>query len=57
MLLLNTDNKPESLFFGEGYLNGKVNLNGPTKNLKISLDGSTEKGTSIKIPLSEDLGF
>ena len=56
MLLLNTDNKPESLFFGEGYLNGKVNLNGPTKNLKISLDGSTEKGTSIKIPLSEDLG-
>ena len=57
MLLLNTDNKPESLFFGEGYLNGKVNLIGPTKNLKISLDGSTEKGTSIKIPLSEDLGI
>ena len=56
MLLLNTENKLESLFFGEGYLNGKVNLNGPTKNLKISLDGSTEKGTSIKIPLSEDLG-
>ena len=56
MLLLNTNNKPESLFFGEGYLNGKVTLNGPTKNLKISLDGSTEKGTSIKIPLSEDLG-
>ena len=57
MLLLNTDNKPESLFFGEGYLNGTVKLNGPTKNLKISVEGSTEEGTSIKIPLSDDLGI
>ena len=57
MLLLNTDNKPESLFFGEGYLNGTVNLNGPTKNLKISVEGSTENGTFIKIPLSDDLGI
>ena len=57
MLLLNTSQGPESLFFGQGYLGGTVNLNGPTKNLKISLQGSTESGTSIKIPWSESYGL
>ncbi len=57
MLLLNTSQRPESLFFGQGYLGGTVNLNGPTKNLKISLQGSTERGTSIKIPWSESYGL
>ena len=49
MLLLNTEQKPESLFFGQGYLGGNVHIEGPTKNLKITLQGNTEKGTYIKI--------
>ena len=57
MLLLNTKLEPESLFFGQGYLDGLVRLKGPTKNLKISLQGTTEEGTSIKIPWSEDYGL
>ena len=57
MLLLNTPQEPESLFFGQGFLDGNLTLTGPTKNLKISLQGSTKKGTSIKIPWAESYGL
>ena len=57
MLLLNTEQKPESLFFGQGFLGGSVHIEGPTKNLKISLQGNTEKGTYIKIPWAENYGL
>ena len=57
MLLLNTTQDPESLFFGKGFLDGSLSLIGPTKNLKISLHGETEKGTSIKIPWAENYGL
>jgi len=54
MLLLNTVQNPESLFFGQGYLEGEVRLEGPTKNMKISVEGKTDSDTSIKIPWAED---
>jgi len=57
MLLLNTQKKPESLFFGSGFLDGSVRLTGPTKALNISIEGSTEEGTSIKIPWSDSYGL
>ena len=57
MLLLNTIQTPEALFFGKGFLGGQVRLDGPTKNLKISLAGSTQPGTSIKIPWAENYGL
>ena len=57
MLLLNKVQNTKSLFFGQGYLKGKVQLEGPTKNLKINLEGKTDNGTSIKIPWSDDYGL
>ena len=57
MLLLNTTQTPDALFFGTGFLGGQVRLEGPTKNLKISLEGSTQSGTSIKIPWAENYGL
>ena len=57
MLLLNTKQNSESLFFGKGFLDGKVHLEGFTKNLNISLEGSTEVGTSIKIPWTQNYGL
>ncbi len=57
MLLLNKKQKSESLFFGQGYLDGSVMIEGPTKSLKISLKGNTEEGTSIKIPWAESYGL
>ena len=57
MLLLDTPQEPESLFFGQGFLDGNLKIKGPTKNLKISLQGATEEGTSIKIPWAESYGL
>jgi hypothetical protein len=57
MLLLNTIQKPESLFFGQGFLNGNLSLTGPTRNLSISMQGTSEEGTSIKIPWAESYGI
>ena len=45
------------MFFGKGFFDGKVRLEGFTKNLNITLVGSTEMGTSIKIPWTENYGL
>jgi hypothetical protein len=57
MLLLNTVQDSKSLFFGQGYLAGEVRLEGPTKDLNISVEGKTDNGTTIKIPWAEDYGL
>ena len=57
IMLLNKLDEPEVLFYGDGYLNGDILLKGPFKNLNITVTGRTEKGTSIKIPWSEDYGL
>ena len=45
------------MFFGTGFLGGQVRLDGPTKNLKISIEGNTQPGTTIKIPWAENYGL
>ena len=57
ILMLNIPEEKEKVFFGDGFLGGKVHLYGPSKNLIIDVVGMTEKGTSIKIPWAEDYGL
>ncbi len=52
-LILNTEMEENVLYYGTGYLNGKGNIFGPTKALTIKVEGSTAKGTSLKIPISD----
>lgn len=52
-LILNTDFKEGDLYYGTGYLNGEGRIYGPTTALNITVDGSTARGTSLKIPLSD----
>ncbi|WP_082960116.1 translocation/assembly module TamB domain-containing protein [Maribacter hydrothermalis] len=52
-LILNTEFKEGELYYGTGYLNGQGRIYGPTTALNITVDGSTAKGTSLKIPLSD----
>jgi len=52
-LILNTEFKEGDLYYGTGYLNGTGRIYGPTTALNITVDGSTAKGTSLKIPLSD----
>ena len=44
-------------FFGDGFIGGKIDLYGPSKNLSIDVVGSTKEGTNIKIPWSKDYGL
>lgn len=50
--VLNTTNKDNDLFYGQGYATGSVNIFGPSSNLKISANARTEKNTKIYIPIS-----
>jgi hypothetical protein len=55
LLVLNTaeDEDEETLYYGTGYISGEAWLTGPTEQLTIKVAGTTEKGTSLKIPISD----
>jgi hypothetical protein len=50
--MLNTNAKDNSLFYGQAFATGNLNMLGPISNLKISATARTEKGTKIFIPLN-----
>jgi len=50
--MLNTTVKDNSLFYGEAYATGNLNIFGPATNLKISATARSGKNTRIFIPLS-----
>lgn len=52
-LILNTLFEEEVLYYGTGFLNGTGRIYGSTKALNIDVNGSTARGTSLKIPLSD----
>jgi hypothetical protein len=51
MLVLNTTAKDNSLFYGQAYSTGSLNIFGPIANLKISASAKSEKNTRIFIPI------
>ncbi|MBL7871637.1 MAG: translocation/assembly module TamB [Cyclobacteriaceae bacterium] len=50
--VLNTTSKDNSLFYGQAYGTGKLNMFGPLSNMKISATARTSKNTRIYIPIS-----
>lgn len=52
-LILNTSYEPESLYYGDGFLNGTGHIYGPTTALNIEVAGATAAGTALKIPLQD----
>lgn len=50
--VLNTSNKDNTLFFGQAYATGTLEMTGLLANLKISSSARTEKNTRIFIPIS-----
>jgi TamB, inner membrane protein subunit of TAM complex len=50
--LLNTSSKDNSLFYGQAYGTGNLNMLGPLENMKISATARSEKNTRIFIPMS-----
>ncbi len=55
LLILNTDTEhnEDDLYYGTGFLKGTGKIYGPTQALTIKVNGSTAKGTTLKIPISD----
>jgi hypothetical protein len=51
--VLNTTARDNSLFYGQGYASGDLNIFGHVSNLKITANAKTEKNTRISIPIGE----
>ncbi len=52
-LILNTEYDEDELYYGTGFVNGNGSIYGPTTGLNIDFEGSSARGTQLKIPLSD----
>ncbi|MBP2832126.1 translocation/assembly module TamB [Aquimarina sp. U1-2] len=53
LLVLDTEGDEESLYYGTGFISGDARISGPTDELVIDVNATTEEGTIFKIPLNE----
>lgn len=53
LLALNTKDSDEALYYGTAFINGDASIRGPLNGLVINVNAKSEKGTSIKIPISD----
>ena len=52
-LILNTEFDEDELYYGTGFVSGTGRIFGPSNALNINFEGSTARGTSLKIPISD----
>ena len=57
LLVLDTKETEESLYYGTGFIGGRASISGPTEELVINVDGETKAGTVFKIPLNDSESF
>lgn len=57
LLVLNTTETEESLYYGTAFIEGLAGISGPADELRINVKAKTEKGTVFKIPLSDTETF
>ena len=53
LLVLNTEDSEDALYYGSAFVAGKIDIVGPTDGLIIKAAVSTEEGTIFKIPLKD----
>ncbi len=53
-LFLDTDRHDNDLFYGKVYAGGYVNLVGPLSDFNIDIFAKSNKGTGLKIPITDD---
>ena len=53
LLVLNTKETEESLYYGTGFVAGNINIFGPMNQLFIEANVTTSKGTIFKIPMND----
>ena len=57
LLVLNTSDTEDALYYGRAFVNGDIGIVGPTDQLVINADVSSEDGTVFKIPMSNTESF
>jgi len=57
LLVLNTTEDEDQLYYGTGFIGGTANISGPANQLRINVIGATKKGTVFKIPLTDNESF
>ncbi|NND10224.1 MAG: translocation/assembly module TamB, partial [Flavobacteriaceae bacterium] len=57
LLVLDTEDAEDALYYGTGFVGGIANIYGPTNQLTIEVDGETKEGTVFKIPLNDSESF
>ncbi|MDT0687322.1 translocation/assembly module TamB domain-containing protein [Autumnicola psychrophila] len=53
LLVLDTDAEEDALYYGTAFISGDASIEGPTDELLINVNATTERGTVFKIPLSD----
>ncbi len=53
LLTINTPEEENTLFYGTGYLKGTATFKGSIDNVNIAINGSSNSGTEIIIPMSD----
>ena len=53
LLILNTNYQDDVVYYGKGFLNGNAKIKGPGENLFINIEGSTNQGTGLVIPIQQ----
>lgn len=53
LLVLNTEEYEDALYYGTGVIKGETTIYGPVDNLFVDVQATTNKGTQFIIPLSD----
>lgn len=54
MLVLDTPPDDDALYYGTAFISGAATIRGPVDELVIDVIATTERGTSFKIPISDE---
>ena len=57
LLVLDTEESLDELYYGTAFISGNAQINGPTSQLIIDVEGSTAPGTVFNIPLNDSESF
>ncbi|NIX65457.1 translocation/assembly module TamB [Gaetbulibacter sp. S0825] len=57
LLVLNTSDTEDALYYGRAFVNGDIGIVGPTDQLVINANVSSQDGTVFKIPLNDADSF
>ncbi len=55
IVVLDTKDHDGALYYGTAFMDGNATIKGPTDGLVIKVDATSAKGSSLKIPISDDI--